>query len=88
MIELEKLSDQVLNGPPIEAYQPITITSTEQRWEDEDWSEERDIIEIANKVLDSDNIRNKYAIIYAGDVIDNLKRIGRQLVDKSDIKAA
>jgi len=84
MQELEKFADDVLN-PSAEAYQPIT--TDENKWEEEDWSDEKKLVDAADELLDN-SFEKEMIVANNNRLIYGLEKIAEQLADLSNIKAA
>jgi hypothetical protein len=87
MREFEKFADDVLN-PTAEAYQPIATEG--KTWEEEDWSDEKKLIDAADELLgkDDSSFEEELHVAYNKKLIYGLEKLAEELVSKSNIKAA
>jgi hypothetical protein len=83
MSELEKLSGDVLNGPPAEAFQPIK--HEESTWEEENLEEQ--LVTAVDK-FNEPTFEEEIHIAYNKSLFKNLEKVAHNLSDKSNIKAA
>ncbi len=86
MQEFEKIAreNDVLSGPPQEAFQPIGN-------ENKSWEEEEDVINkepIEKLELDADDIKTELRMAYNKNLFSSLEKLARQFAEKSNIKAA
>jgi len=88
MQEFERFADDVLN-PPAEAYQPISIEG-QKTWEEEDWSDEKKLIDAADELLNANDnsFEEELCVAYNKKLLYGLEKLAEQLADKSNIKAA
>lgn len=99
MRELEKIAaeNDILNGPPEEAFMPIS-EETEESWEDERTPEEKledALIDFENDSVDKSNIleeekplKEELAQLYMDNLISNLKTLAYDLTEQGFMKAA
>ncbi len=85
MRELENFSADVLNGPPVEAFQPIT--AGEKVWEEEDLQEQ--LITTVDEFNEpkEPSLEEELRIAYNKSLFKNLEKVAHSLSDKSNIKA-
>lgn len=87
MQELEKLAEDVLNGPPSEAFQPIENVAAAETWEDEDLEEK-----ITEAVEEFEQptvpIKEEFVIAYNQRLLTNIEKIAHRLSDQRNITAA
>lgn len=87
MKELEKYANDVLNGPPEEAFKPIK--TDENSWEEEDFEDALEEFEKPNsEVLEDLDIKKELLAAYNISIINNLQKIASSFAEKSNIRTA
>jgi hypothetical protein len=90
MKELEKYADDVLNGPPEEAFKPIK--TDENSWEEEDFEDALEEFEKPNsEILEStekNDMTKDLHIAYNIAIINNLQKLASNFAEKSNIRTA
>jgi len=85
MRELENFSADVLNGPPAEAFQPIT--AGEKVWEEEDLQEQLiTAVDEFNKP-EEPSFKEELHVAYNKSLFRSLEKVAHNLSNKSNIKA-
>jgi hypothetical protein len=93
MQEFEKIAREqdVLNGPPPEAFQPIGENENDK--EDELWEEEENMDKFKEALNEfesekSNDLKTELRMAYNNNLFSSLEKIADQLINKSNIKAA
>lgn len=90
MQQLEKIAkrDNILNGPPKEAFQPIDVEEQEEEktWEDEEiLPEPKDFVDEAVR---EDDLKKELEKVYSSDLIQKLNKLGSMLISNSQTEVA
>jgi hypothetical protein len=91
MQEFEKIAREqdVLNGPPPEAFQPIG----ENKKEDESWEDEGDMGRFKEALNEFESekpndLKTELRMAYNNNLFSSLEKLANQLIEESNIKAA
>ena len=84
MRELEKLGEEVLSGPPAEAYQPIGEIE-DKGWEDES---PEDRLANAAEEFNEPSLKEELVIAYNKSLLNGIEKVAHRLSDMANIKAA
>ena len=87
MVELEKFADEVLSGPPKEAFKPLE--TGEENWEEERFEDALEEFEKPSaEVLEENSLPKDLRVAYNIAIINGLQKLASSFAEKSNIKVA